>query len=143
MRCAKHLVSILLFLAAASARAQQTWTTGTFTYNGAGNVTAMGTDSYTYDSAGRLVRGTVLGAAQQYSYDAVGNRTDAATASTATNRITNHGASYDAAGNTTALDGMSFSYDGAGMVAHQTTSTTDWNFIYTADDERLATYTSR
>ena len=46
---------------AATASAQSEWNTGTFTYNGLGNVVAMGQDVYLYDTAGRLVSGSAGG----------------------------------------------------------------------------------
>jgi len=150
-------------LAASSAARSQSWTTGTISYNGAGDITTMGADSFVYDSAGRVVKATAdqqrTGGSnrQEYSYDALGNRLTTArvgvdcvggcpasssyAVSTATNRVTDHGAQYDGAGNLTALDGAVYAYDGAGMMARQTAGAVDWQFIYTADDERIATYT--
>ena len=55
------------------------WTSGTFTYDGAGNITFAGTDAYVYDELGRLTSGTAdfqrTGAFKQqsYTYDAFGN----------------------------------------------------------------------
>jgi RHS repeat-associated protein len=161
-----RLIVWTLLFGAAGAVQGQSWTTGTFIYDGAGNITAMGTDTFLYDSAGRLVKGTAdqqrSGGSnrQEYSYDAFGNRVVLTTVGTAcvgacpptdllisaaSNRITNHGAVYDAAGNVTALDGYTFTYDAAGMMARQTgpqsTGPIDWQYVYTADDERIATYT--
>jgi len=161
-----RLIAIVVLFGAAAARGQQPqeWTTGTITYDGAGNITAMGADTFLYDTAGRLVKGTAdqqrSGGSnrQEYSYDANGNRLSmtrvgadcvgtcpsvTVTVSASTNRITDHAATYDAAGNMTALDGGTYTYDGAGMLARQTnsTQTIDWQNIYTAGDERIATYT--
>ncbi len=35
------------------------WDSGFYSYDGAGNITAIGSDRYTYDGAGRLLSGTV------------------------------------------------------------------------------------
>src|SRR5712691_957936 len=112
-----RLIGILMLLGASAAA--QPWTTGTITYDGAGNITAMGADTFLYDSAGRLVKGTAdpqrTGGSnrQDYSYDAFGNRltvdrfgadcvggcpSSAVAVSATTNRITDHGASYDPTG---------------------------------------------
>lgn len=171
MRCDKRWatafsISVAALWAASAAAQPQPWTTGTIVYDAAGNITAMGADSYFYDSAGRLVRGTAdqqrSGGTnrQDYSYDGAGNRrldgtfgagcingcgaTDV-TFDVATNRISNHGATYgDGAGNVTTFDGYVYAYDGAGMLARQQGpigNPIDWQYVYTADDERIATYT--
>jgi len=143
----------------ASLLAQQSWTTGTFSYDAAGNITAIGNDTYFYDTAGRLVHGTAEGTAnyQNYAYDGFGNRLRADTTGkncagnvpcggtvsvNANNRIDSAGFSYDAAGNMKSSGGSSYDYDGAGMMS-SLTAPNSWRFdyIYTADDERIATYT--
>jgi YD repeat-containing protein len=50
---------------------------GTYTYDGAGNITAIGADTYLYDTAQRLVRSVTRGVEEDYSYDAFGNRMSA------------------------------------------------------------------
>jgi RHS repeat-associated protein len=142
-------------------------------YDGAGNISAMGNDTYRYDSAGRLLTATVDNASNSmsYAYDSFGNRTSATAGTSATrcvgntdcdktitvnpvtNRLTGSGAAchddlgntvgfgvcYDAAGNLTVLDvGTTFTYDAASMVTSDTA--TNSQSIYTADDERIATY---
>lgn len=150
---------------AAAATAQSEWTSGTIAYDGLGNIVAMGQDVYLYDSAGRLVSGTAnqqqsgATARQDYSYDAFGNRLNVTTTgtvcvgrcapnvsvSTATNRITDNNATYDpaGAGHMTRFGASTYAYDGADMVSRVTDGTVDWQFVYTADDERLATYTGQ
>jgi RHS repeat-associated protein len=158
-----RLIGILM-LVAASAGADS-WTTGTIVYDGSGNIKTMGTDWFVYDKAGRLVKGTAdqqrSGGTnrQEYGYDLFGNRlsrttiggdcvggclgTATFTIEPSTNQITDHGASYDAAGNLVAVDGSTYHYDGAGMMSDQVGpgSSIDWRYIYTADDERIATFT--
>ena len=145
------------------------WCSGTYVYDGMGNIRAIGADTYIYDTAGRLVSGTgdvqrtgIL-SRQDYSYDALGNRTGASRIAgsvdclggceqspaidPATNHITSNGALYDAAGNLIAIQNMvngvtwsaSYTYDAAGSLARATTGSDDRQFIYTADDERIAT----
>jgi len=155
-------LAICFVLAAGSAEsllAQQSWASGTFSYDAAGNITAVGSDAFYYDTAGRLVHGTADGAAnyQDYSYDGFGNRLTAATTGSnctgnvacggtvsvnTNNRITTAGFSYDAAGNLLTSGGNTYGYDGAGMMS-SLTAPNGWryDYIYTADDERIATYT--
>ena len=101
------------------------WDSGTFTYDGMGNITAMGGSSYTYDKVARLVQSTTqsngVGWAETYAYDAFGNMTSKTTngaplpipVNVYTNRL--NGASYDIAGNVT-WDGVhTFQYDPFGQ----------------------------
>jgi YD repeat-containing protein len=97
------------------------WCSGTYQYDGMGNIRAIGSDIYIYDTVGRLVSGTAEvqrgGASRQdYGYDAFGNRTSASriagsvdclggceqsptpTIDPVTNHITTNGAAYDPAG---------------------------------------------
>jgi len=150
---------ILAAAPTASLLAQQSWTTGTFSYDAAGNITAIGNDTYFYDTAGRLVHGTAEGTAnyQNYAYDGFGNRLRADTTGkncagnvpcggtvsvNTNNRIDSAGFSYDSAGNMKSSGGSSYDYDGAGMMS-SLTAPNSWryDYVYTADDERIATYT--
>jgi RHS repeat-associated protein len=148
---------------AAAAAAQTEWNSGTISYDGSGNIVAMGQDVYVYDSVGRLVSGTAnqqqsgVTARQDYSYDAFGNRLTVTTTgtgcvgrcapgvnvSTVTNRVSGNNATYDSAGHMKSFGAESYTYDGAEMVSRVTDATIDWQFVYTADDERLATYTGQ
>ncbi len=56
-----------------------TWCSGVYTYDGAGNIKAIGSDLYTYDAFGRLVSGSAdiqhnHAGVQSYTYDEFGNR---------------------------------------------------------------------
>jgi RHS repeat-associated protein len=144
------------------------WCSGTYQYDGMGNIRAIGNDTYIYDTAGRLVSGTAdvqrtgVMSRQDYGYDAFGNRISASrapgsvdclggceqslTIDPATNHITSNGAVYDAAGNLifiqNTVNGTSYSatytYDGVGSLTRATAGSDDRQFIYTADDERIA-----
>jgi RHS repeat-associated protein len=149
------------------------WSSHAFVYDGAGNITAIGDDAYVYDSAGRLVRGTANGPnnRQDYAYDSFGNRLRADTigapcAGTVTcggiadvdwrtNRLRDHNAGYDDAGNLTRYDPkfdpanpsqshpFAYAYDGAGMVSNITApDNVRYEYVYTVDDERLAINTN-
>ena len=145
----------------------------TLTYDGAGNISAMGNDVYRYDSAGRLLTATVDNPnnTMSYTYDSFGNRTSATgganaakcvggtdcdkpiTVNPATNHLTGSGSPcvddagnvvgqgvcYDAAGNLNRLDaGTTFTYDAMSMVSSD--SVANAQYIYTADNERIAVY---
>jgi RHS repeat-associated protein len=144
------------------------WCSGLYRYDGMGNIRAIGSDVYIYDTAGRLVSGTAEAqrggtSRQDYGYDTFGNRTSASritgsadclggceqspTIDAGTNHITSNGALYDAAGNLIAIQNTvnnvsytsAYVYDAVGSLARATAGSDDRQFIYTADDERIAT----
>ena len=141
------------------------WCSGAYAYDAMGNIRAIGADTYVYDTAGRLVSGTAgvqqtpaIVSRQDYAYDAFGNRTAASRIagsvncpggcelSPAIDPVTNHttgsGAQYDAAGNLVFIQGppdASYTYDAAGSLVHAVAGTDDRQFLYTVDDERIAT----
>ena len=158
--CVVHNAAVL----AQSCPPGSSWCSGTYVYDGMGNIRAIGTDTYIYDTAGRLVSGTAdvqrtgVLSRQDYSYDAFGNRTGASRIAgsvdcpggcelspvidPATNHITSNGAQYDAAGNLIFIQGpnnATYTYDAVGNLVHAVAGTDDRQFIYTADDERIAT----
>src|SRR3954451_19514557 len=49
------------------------WNSGTYSYDGAGNITGIGNDTFTYDSLSRLSTANIKGNAESYTYDAYGN----------------------------------------------------------------------
>ncbi len=135
---------------------------GTYSYDGAGNIIAIGADTYVYDGAQRLVSSVTRGVQENYTYDAYGNRTSATGAvnclgqancaqtvtvdSTTNHLITINGATvtYDAPGNIKTIAATSgspsavYAYDGLGMMTEATVGSDDRQFLYTADDERIA-----
>jgi len=149
------LVVTCAFPALAQTCPPTSWCSGTYQYDGMGNIRAIGNDTYVYDTAGRLVSGTAdvqrtgVMSRQGYAYDAFGNRTSAnralgsvdclggceqsLTIDPATNHITSNGAAYDAAGNLTSItntvNGISFTStfdcDGTGSMTHATASSGD------------------
>jgi RHS repeat-associated protein len=130
----------------------------TLTYDGAGNIKGFGNDEYRYDTAQRLVKATVRDITGSYSYDGFGNRkaatgetncagqstcaptvtVDSATNHLTTSGITSDAVTYDAAGNVEAASGGIYTYDGTGMMTRAKVDADDRQFIYTADDERIA-----
>jgi RHS repeat-associated protein len=134
-------------------------TIGPYVYDGSGNIKAIGGDAYSYDAVGRIKSVKSDGTAQQsYGYDAFGNLTSidnelgahcvgdrdcgiARAVTSSTNRLTESPGviEYDAAGNLVRLDATyQYSYDAAGMMT-ATGGASPRQFIYTVDDERIAT----
>ncbi len=122
------------------------WSAGVdYTYDAAGNIRQIGTDHHVYDTAGRLVQSDTNGTRRKYEYDGFGNRTKCEqpgtdcqyghTVLTATNRLTELG--YDGAGNVTVFEGHQYQYD---LLNMQTSRDLAAEYVYTADDERIAVY---
>jgi RHS repeat-associated protein len=140
----RHLVPI----------ASQNSSSGTYLYDGAGNIKSIGNDTFVYDEVERLTDATVQGNEQKYTYDIYGNRTTATRIGSAVNCVgntnceapvtvdanTNHllGVTYDDAGNVTSGYDATYVYDGTGMATSATVGSDIRNFAYTADDERIA-----
>jgi RHS repeat-associated protein len=139
------------------------WSTGTYHYDGAGNIRSIVapayTETYTYDSFGRVTSGTAgAGRSQAYTYDRYGNiltiTTDGDTAHKQilgvdgqTNRISNAAQPntvfgvYDLGGNMTSFLGnvLTFTYDASGMITTSASGTKQ--YVYTPEDERIASIT--
>jgi RHS repeat-associated protein len=129
------------------------WSSGTYAYDGVGNVNKVGNSYFLYDHVSRLVDGHAYdgptGAgnlrSQTYTYDPLGNLTavggDAWAAgraiptAAASNRLT--GGTYDTAGNLVAWNGNSYEYDALGKMTRMLAGAEDWRYTYTAGDERL------
>jgi len=150
---------------AASDQIGPTWRSGLYVYDGADNISAIGTvgspagdglyTTYTYDPMSRL-----LGASAQrvsptspgsphsetYRYDQYGNMTRSTakdgsevdfTIDTG-NHLTGLSMQYDEAGNLVSYGGESYVYDAANMMVAKDHDTT-WHdrYLYTADDQRI------
>lgn len=141
--------------AAATPKEVVNWTAGVpYDYDHSGNVRRVGQDRFVYDRVGRLVRAEINGIVRVYTYDAFGNRTECAhmpgTPSSgdcqldldidpATNRV--KGVEYDAAGNVTSYYGHTYTYDEVNMTVRDDGGGLSKEYVYTADDERLAVHT--
>lgn len=131
---------------------QVNWTSGvSYTYDGAGNVIAIGADKFVYDDVGRLVQAVVTSKQRNYTYDAFGNRKTCTLAGggdcqygvveiSDKNRMTL--ATYDpqGSGNVTKFGPHNYSYDAVNMMTRDEYGIETADFIYTADDERIAVY---
>ena len=127
------------------------WSTGSYEYDGSGNVTEIGTSWFLYDKVSRLTSGAVFTGPtgggnqkqQTYTYDAFGNIQsiggDSARATptdSATNRLQG-AATYDGAGNLTSWNGNTYEYDAFNQMIRMKSGDQDWLYSYTADDERV------
>jgi len=165
----KTTIASFLFTAAVAAGAQTvpSWDSGTYTYDGAGNIIAIGTDHYGYDALGRLVYGAAAtpqspANAQTYKYDRYGNLlkvettsadgshksefaveplTNQLTASCLEQDVTCMTASFDRAGNQLGLAGgtSDFQWDALGMMKELHLSTRHEQYVYDAAGERIVT----
>ena len=134
---------VLLTLLIALSSAPQTWTSGEYRYDGAGNVVAIGDRAYGYDAVSRLTKAQT-GAAYEYEYDAYGNRTAyrvnqqrvAVPVNAANNRLAD--ATYDAAGNQLSRGATAATFDGFGMMtSYRFDAVNAQTFVYNANDERI------
>jgi RHS repeat-associated protein len=129
------------------------WATGAYSYDGAGNVKAIGTHTFTYDKVSRLKTATLFleptssttQRTQTYTYDAFGNlqaiggsSARNTPTSSATNRLTSGG--YDAAGNLTSWNFNTYQYGPFNLMWSYRTDSDEWIYLYTADDERAWSY---
>lgn len=141
--------------------------TGSYSYDGAGNIRAIGANTYLYDKVSRLTSGDArlpsfgggTASNQAYAFDSFGNISSITTTiggsmttvntptSSLTNRLNGANVTYDEAGNLTNSggasppDGTVYQYDLLNRMIQMTTPTgsaqEDWVYLYTADDERF------
>ncbi len=140
------------------------WASGTYAYDGAGNIKGIGSNFYYYDLVSRVVDGTAeytsgsIHKRQTYGYDPYGNMKTIGTIvngaapttltllpSSTTNRLTNSGTTYDDSGNMTAWGTSGtpiwlYGFDGLNMMQSNNNGVRTRRYVYTADDERIAVY---
>ena len=138
-----------------NAAGQSLFDTGTYGYDGTGNVRAIGADSYTYDGAHRLTSGTVKAAGagrfETYVYDTADNLVQVENddfgvrtfnIDPATNRILGVGPgtdwSHDASGNlTSAANGaFTFTWDALNMQTSHVEASGEYISVYGPGDYR-------
>ena len=126
------------------------WSSGTYGYDGSGNITKIGGNVYLYDGVSRLASsaqsllpaGGGTPVAQTYGYDAFGNLLSTSGSnglSTPTDPTTNRlsgVAAYDGAGNLTSWNGATYEYDDFDQMKHYVSGSEEWLYMYDADDER-------
>jgi len=124
------------------------WGPKAYTYDGSGNITAIGADQYVYDTADRLVHATLGSKTETYQYDAFGNLTQKGVTGysptviqvdSGSNRLS--GVSYDAAGNVLEAENgkRTYQYDSLGALTRTNSMAGDRRILYDANDERIGT----
>jgi RHS repeat-associated protein len=112
--------------------------TGSYSYDGAGNIMAMGSDQFSYDLRSRLLSATYGSTTRSYAYDRFGNLTSKAgvgyPVSPTTNRLTSR--SYDSRGNLTVDGGSSYFYDNLNRQIQNFDGSARWNYLFDGSDER-------
>ncbi len=111
-----------------------------YSYDGAGNIVAMGPDGFGYDTRSRLTSATLAGfGSQGFGYDRYGNLLfkggTTYSVSQTTNRITT--ANYDARGNLTGNAGENYDYDSLDRQIRHTSAPNVWNYLFDGADERI------
>jgi len=112
-----------------------------YSYDGAGNIAFIGSDSFSYDARSRLMSASLAGiGSQAYAYDRYGNLLSKAgntfcSGACPNNQVT--GASY-LRGNLTSFAGQSFAYDGLDRMTSSQSSGLLWSYAYDGGDERVA-----
>jgi RHS repeat-associated protein len=111
--------------------------TGAYTYDGAGNITRINPDTFSYDDRSRLTGSTVSGQPLNYQYDRFGNLNYSAV-DAATNRLT--AGKYDPRGNLTTLGSQRFEYD---VLSRQVSFNGGYErYLYDGSGERIARLTA-
>lgn len=130
------------------------WSSGTYKYDGSGNVVKTGNGYFLYDRVSRLIEGRIYDGAtgggtqkwQSYAYDPFGNIQSiggtsgrSTPTSSSTNRLT--GATvYDSAGNLTNWNANTYEYDRFNQMTRMVAGVEDWRYVYTPGDERFWSY---
>lgn len=140
------------------------YSSGAYSYDGAGNIKQIGATNYAYDFFNRLHKSSNSPAAYtEYAYDGWGNRLGYWTKLTATpcftdgrgvqhcqpqpkfvteklSGSTNHylRSTYDAAGNVVADNARTFEYDSLSMMTSAAVKGRQFRYLYASDDERIA-----
>jgi len=132
------------------------WTSGTYKYDGAGNISAIGNDVFTYDQFSRLVQANIKDKTETYVYDVLGNLTRKTTHDPAkmppdlpvdltTDIATNHlsayqPSGYDSAGNLTGDSSETNTFDPVNMQREKDVSGLAEVYVYNAADERIGVF---
>ena len=123
------------------------WSTGTYVYDGAGNVLKMGTgDTFTYDSRSRLASAKYGSSQRSFGYDRYGNLTQngaTITIDPVHNRVTSGSASYDARGDLTYYAGDTMSYDALDRQYRNSNGSGDWVSLYNGAGERIIKFPAK
>ena len=122
--------------------ADQNWDSGPYRYDGAGNIWRLGDDYFAYDAVSRLSQILRSGSNIQYQYDSVGNLTqqegNSISVNTSSNRISEPGYQYDAAGQLLDTPIATYTYDALGMIQSGVDAQGEQRYVYGPGNERIA-----
>ncbi len=114
------------------------WSTGSYSYDGVGNIIAMGSETYSYDNVSRLISST-RGGREDYTFDPFGNLTSMnglpRTTDPVTNRLTE--AAYDRRGNLLGWGDHTFTWDTLGQMTSMQGPGIHRSVFYDAYGERI------
>jgi YD repeat-containing protein len=121
------------------------FSSGAYAYDGAGNITGIGPDSFTYDARSRLKTATLSGQPQRiFSYDGFNNLTQNGSLTiginAANNRITSGSALYDLGGNLTSYNSESMTFDAFNRLANKVSTAGNWTYLYDSGGERVVKF---
>lgn len=125
--------------------------TGLYAYDGAGNITGIGTDVFGYDSLSRLTAATESAQARTYTYDRYGNiaknggytYTHDARNNHLTPNLSLPSVAYDTRGNLTTVGSKSLRYDAFNrQVRNILPGTSDWTYLFNSGGERVIKFPS-
>jgi len=122
------------------------WSSGAYSYDGAGNILKTGTDVFSYDSRSRLLSARYGSTTRAFTYDRYGNLTwngAAITVDPQTNRVTSGSAGYDASGDMIAYNGETMAYDALDRQYRNTNASGDWVFLFNGAGERVAKFPAK
>lgn len=109
------------------------FSSGSYLYDGAGNIKSIGSDLFTYDARSRLTSGY----GKTYAYDRFGNLDPTDRVDPLTNRLLPTIATYDSRGNVVSTGGKNYSYD---ALSRQTKMGSE-RHLYDGSGERVARVT--
>jgi RHS repeat-associated protein len=117
------------------------WDSGTYKYDGAGNIIGIGTDYYVYDGVQRLTQSSTKGTAETYTYDGFGNmktRTNQTIPQVQASTNQYLGYTYNEIGAVTSDGSYTFTYDALGQPLSKAYPNKETEYyLYTASDERI------
>ncbi len=120
------------------------FSTGTFAYDGAGNIKSLGSsDTFSYDARSRITQARYGSPTQSFTYDRYGNLLTRAGATfcagtCANNRIT--GAVHDDRGNMTVFGSETLAHDLLNRQVAETNGSSDYAYLYDGEGERVGKF---
>ncbi len=126
------------------------WSSGTYAYDGEGNILKTGADTFTYDSRSRLLSAKFASNQRNFTHDRWGNLTQNGGTTFQIDALTNRlkpgnpGApAYDGRGNLTAWNGDVMAYDALDRQYRNTNAGSDWVYLFNGAGERIVKFPAK